>query len=231
VSPLVDVQHLGLVTRTGPVFADVSFSIEPRALTAVVGRSGSGRSALLLAVTGRMRGLTGEVRLHSRLAGPRALRAVSSVARLATLVQPEGQLSVAESVVERALIEGVRSADADRAMASAEEVLDVTFDRSRLVDHLDGYERTLLCVALAAIRPADLVTLDDADRGLDVDDQRRLLGALSRLAATGPAVLVSTTEPAAVPASAARVPLGPQPAAAGPPAPGPTLIPTPEKTA
>jgi ABC-type multidrug transport system ATPase subunit len=230
VSALIDVQHLGLATRTGLVFADVTFSIQPRALTAVVGRSGSGRSALLLAVTGRMRGLTGGVRLHSRRTGPRALRAVTSVARLATLVQPEGQLSVGESIVERALIDGVPSADAERAMASAEEVLEVTFDRTRLVDHLDGYDRTLLCVALAGIGPADLVVLDDADRGLDVDDQRRLLGALSRLAATGPAVLVSTTDPAAVPASAAVVPLGPQPAAATPPAPGPTLLPTPEKT-
>jgi ABC-2 type transport system ATP-binding protein len=230
VSALVDVQHLGLATRTGPVFADVTFSIERGALTAVVGRSGSGRSALLLAVTGRMRGLTGAVRLHSRRTRPRDLWRVTSVARLATLVQPEGQLSVGESVGERALIDGVPSVDAERAMAVAEEALEVRFDRTRLVDDLDAYDRTLLCVALATIRPAELVVLDDADRGLDLDDQRRLLAALTRLAVTGPAVLVSTTERAAVPTSAAVVPLGPQPAAASPPAPVPTL-PTLKKTA
>jgi ABC-type multidrug transport system ATPase subunit len=230
VSALIDVQHLGLATRNGPVFADVTFTIERNALTVVVGRSGSGRSALLLAATGRMRGLIGAVRLGSRQTRPRALRAVTSVARLATLVLPEGQLSVGESVVERALIDGAASADAHRAMATAEEVLEVSFDRSRLVDDLDAYDRALLCVALATIRPAELVVLDDADRGLDLDDQRRLLAALSRLAADGPAVLASTTELAAVPAAAAVVQLGPQPAAAAPRPPGPTLLPTPEKT-
>jgi ABC-2 type transport system ATP-binding protein len=227
----MDVQHLGLATRTGPVFADVTFGIGRSSLTVVVGRSGSGRSALLLAACGRMRGLTGTVHLDSRPARPRALRAVTSVARLATLVQPEGQLSVRESVVERALLDGVRSADADRAMATAEEMLEVTFDRSRLVDQLDAYDRAVLCVALATIRPTQLVVLDDADRGLDLDAQRRLLAALTRLAATGPAVLTSTTEAAAVPASAAVVRLGAQPAPAVPSPPVPTLLPTPEKNA
>jgi ABC-type cobalamin/Fe3+-siderophores transport system ATPase subunit len=231
VSALIDVQHLGLATRTGPVFADVTFGIEQSCLTVVVGRSGSGRSALLLAACGRMRGLTGTIRLNSRPAQPRALRAVTSVARLASLVQPEAQLSVGESIVERALVDGVQSADADRAMATAEDVLQVTFDRSRLVDQLDAYDRALLCVALATIRPTELVVLDDADRGLGLDDQRRLLVALARLAAAGPAVLTSTTEPAAVPACAAVVRLGPQPVAAVAPPPVPTVLATPKKTA
>jgi ABC-2 type transport system ATP-binding protein len=231
VSALIDVQHLGLATRTGPVFADVTFGIEQSCLTVVVGRSGSGRSALLLAACGRMRGVTGTVRLNSRPARPRALRAVTSVARLSSLLQPEAQLSVGESIVERTLVDGVQSADADRAMAAAEDVLQVSFDRSRLVDQLDAYDRALLCVALATIRPTELVVLDDADRGLSLDDQRRLLAALARLAATGPAVLTSTTEPAAVPASAAVVRLGPLPVAAVAPPPVPTVLSTPKKTA
>ena len=228
---LIDVQHLGLASRTGPVFADVTFGIERNSLTVVVGRSGSGRSALLLAACGRMRGLTGTIRLDSRPVRPRALRAVTSVARLASLVQPEAQLSVGESIVERTLLDGVQSADADRAMAIAEDVLEVTFDRSRLVDQLDAYDRALLCVALATIRPTELVVLDDADRGLDVDDQRRLLAALGRLAGTGPALLASTTQPAAAPASAAVLRLGPQPVAAVPAPSVPTVLPTREKTA
>jgi len=208
VSPLVRVERLGLATRTRPVFSDLSFCLERRTLTVVVGPSGSGRSALLLAVSGRMAGLTGTVRLGDKTrTRPAELRRCTSLARLATLVGPEDKLTVAESLIERALIDGVRVADAERAVAVAEQAFAVTLPRGRLVEELGAYEQALLCVALAVVRPAELVLLDDADRGLDVADQVRLYAALERLCATGPTVLAATTERAAVPAGVAVVPL------------------------
>ena len=236
-APLLVVEHLGLATKAGPVFSDVSFTVAPDAVTVVVGPSGSGRSALLLAVTGRMRDLTGSVSLATRPhTRPRDLRAVTSVARLSTLVQPEDRLTVAESVTERALVDGVDPAAAEQVVAGLEELLGVGFGRDLLVDQLDAYEQTLLCVALALVRPAELVVLDDADRSLDVATQRRLFDALTRLAAAGHALLVSTAEIAAVPASAALVPLpSPQPPSPQPPAPpapaDAAAPPTPKKTA
>lgn len=204
--PLLVVEQLGLRTKAGAVFADVSFELAPGSLTVVVGPSGSGRSALLLAVTGRMRDLTGSVRLHDRAGTrPRDLRAVTAVARLSTLVEPEGQLTVGESITERALIDGVEDAEAERAVAEVEELLGVALDRTLLVDQLAAPERTLLCVALALVRPAELVVLDDADRSLDLAAQRRLFDALAALAATGRTLLVSTTEDAAVPPTATLV--------------------------
>jgi ABC-2 type transport system ATP-binding protein len=227
-APLLRARHLGLATRTGPVFTDVDLTLQPGSLTVVVGPSGTGRSALLLAVTGRMRGLTGSVELRGEArTRPRHLRAVSAVARVAGLVEPEGQLSVGESVTERALVDGVQVADAEAAVSAAEELLGVRFDRGLLVDQLDAFHRTLLSVVLATVRPAAFVVLDDADRLLDLTDQRRLFDGLVRLAAAGPALLVSTTEAAAVPASAHVVHL--PPAAAAPPAPPPSQ--TPKKTA
>lgn len=224
-APLLRVRHLGLATKTGPVFTDVSLTLEPGSLTVVVGPSGAGRSALLLALTGRMRGVTGNVELRGDArTRPRDLRAVTAVARLAGLVEPEGQLSVAESVTERALVDGVQVADAEAAVTAAEELLGVRFERRLLVDQLDAFHRTLLGVVLATVRPADLVVLDDADRLLDLADQRRLFDALLRLAAAGRGLLVSTTEVAAVPASAHVVHL-PRPAAA------PAPLQTPKKTA
>ena len=130
----------------------------------------------------------------------RRLRSRSAVARLSGLVAPEDRLDVAQSLAERALIDGVRPDAAERAFAAAEQALDVHLGRRALVEQLGAYEQAVLAVALARVRPADLVVLDDADADLDLDDQRRLLAALARLAATGPAVLVSTSERAALPA-------------------------------
>lgn len=209
--PLLEVDRLSLRTAAGPVFSELSFSVPRGRLTAVVGPSGSGRSALLLALGGRMRGLTGSVRLGGRAARsrPAELRARTAVARLATLVEPEGRLTVGESMTERALVDGVQDADADAAMARAEEVFGATVERGLLADDLTAYERALLCVALALVRPSDLVLLDDADRGLDVADQGRLLEALARLCATGQTLVLSTTELTSLPTGTHVVPLRP----------------------
>lgn len=201
---LVLAESLGLATKAGPVFADLTFTVPRGRLSVVVGPSGSGRSALLLALTGRMRGLTGTVRLgqHAAASRPQDLRRRTAIARLSTLVGPEGQLTVGESLTERALIDGVQAADADAALAEAEEVFDLTLDRDLLVDQLPAYERSLLSVVLAMVRPADLIVLDDADASLDVAEQTRLLAALTRLSETGRTVITSTTEPATVPPDA-----------------------------
>lgn len=211
--PVVEASHLGLTGPEGPVFADVSLVVPPGLLTVLVGRSGTGRSSLLLALTGRMRGLTGTVRRQGRTARShrdlRTLRRTSAIARIATFVVPEARLSVGESITERALLDGVRPAEAERAFAAAEELLGVRLHRRTLVERLDAYDATALAVALAAVRPADLLVLDDADADLDLAEQRRLLEALVRLAGSGPAVVVTTTEASSVPADALLVPLAP----------------------
>jgi len=240
--PVLEVERLSLRTPAGPVFTELTFSVPRGGLTAVVGPSGSGRSALLLALGGRMRGLTGSVRLGGRAARsrPADLRARTAVARLATLVEPEGRLTVGESMTERALVDGVQDGDAAAAVARAEGVFGTTLDRGLLVDDLTAYDRALLCVALALVRPSDLVLLDDADRGLDVADQRRLLEALGRLCATGQTLVLSTTELASLPPGAHVVhlrptppadpaPAGPAPADSAPAHPAPAT-PTPDPT-
>lgn len=211
-SALLHVEGLGLTTAAGPVFSDLTFTLEPATLSVVLGPSGSGRSAVLLAVCGRLKGVTGSVRLGGRAARTRSgdLRRRTAVARVATLVGPEDSLTMAESVIERALIDGVHPARAEAVFAAAEETLAVTFPRSVLVAELGAYEQALLCVALAGMRPADLVVLDDADHGLDVASQTRMFEALQRLCVTGWTVLVASTEPAAVPAGATVVALEPR---------------------
>ena len=211
--PVVEARHLGLVGPDGPVLTDVSLTVEPTRLTVVVGPGGSGRSSLLLALCGRMRGTTGTLLAQGRPVRTgrdlRALRRRSSVARIATLVLPEARLTVAQSVVERALLDGVRPAAAERAFAAAEDLLRAPLHRATLTERLTAYEQSVLAVALALVRPAELLVVDDVDADLGLEDQRRLLDALVRVAAAGPAVVATTTEPSPVPADAVLVTLAP----------------------
>ena len=86
-APVVRVADLSLTGPEGPVFGPVDAAVWPAVLTAVVGPAGSGRSALLLALSGRMRGCAGTVLLDGaerpRRGDARRLRARSAVARLA----------------------------------------------------------------------------------------------------------------------------------------------------
>jgi ABC-2 type transport system ATP-binding protein len=207
--PLLVLEQLALTDRRGTVFGPVSFALDPGALGVVHGPSGSGRSSLLLAAAGRMSGLTGSGRLGSfdLVKQAAAVRQRTAVARIAQLVDLELQLTVEESIVERSLTEGVSSRTAEAAVAAFEALLGCVFPRAVLVADLSRLDQGRLALALAGVRPADLVVLDDVDHDLDPADQRRLFAALAAVAATGPAVLASTIDTEPVPDHAVVVSL------------------------
>lgn len=206
---LLRVDRLSLQTKNGPVFTDLSFTVPPSGLGVVCGPSGSGRTSVLLATSGRMQGLTGSGRLArlDLLGEARAVRRRTAVARISDLVDLEPQLTVEESLVERSLTEGVSAAAAERALVVAEARLDCRFPRTRLVADLAQLDRGRLALALACVRAADLIVFDDVDHDLDPDDQRLLYAALTATAEAGPAVLASTTTALTIPGHATVISL------------------------
>jgi ABC-type multidrug transport system ATPase subunit len=196
---------LSLATGHGPVFSDVSFSFDKGSLAVIAGPSGSGRSALLLAIGGRMRGLTGTLRVagFDGTSQTREIRTATSIARIAHLVDLEGQLTVADSLTERALIDDLPGPRSAAVFEHAETILDRSFDRTLLVDDLSALDRTLLAVALATLRPAHVLLLDDADQQLSLADEKRLMAALQRVTDTGTTVVATVLGTEAVPPDAA----------------------------
>ena len=200
--PVLVAENLALATRRGPVFGPLSFTIEPDRLTLITGSSGSGRSALLLALTGRMSKTTGRLRVagHDAIARPRRVRSVTAVARIAGLVDLEPQLTVGESITERALIDGVdpdagaRTFDELCALLDL-ELLDLELSSNALVDELSGPQRTLLSVLLAALRPSELIVLDDLERSASGAEQIMIIDTLGALCANGHTVVATLTDP------------------------------------
>jgi ABC-type multidrug transport system ATPase subunit len=202
-SPYIETRDLSLSSREGPVYADVNLSFRRGRLAAVVGRSGTGRSALLLTLAGRMRGWTGSCRVAGYDAATQTttLRDRSSVARISDLVDLEPRLTVAESITERALIDAMPLPRAgERFDGSCAALGQLDLPRKTLVGDLSSLDRTLLAVALATLRPAELVFLDDAERGLDGEQLARLMGGLVGLVEAGTFVVVSLLDAAPLPA-------------------------------
>lgn len=219
--PYIETRDLTLVTREGPVYNGVDLSFRRGRLAAVVGRSGTGRSALLLTLAGRMRGWTGRCRVAGYDAATQTaqLRDRSSVARIGDLIDLEPRLTVAESITERALIDAMPLPRAgERFEASCAALGGLDLPRTAQVGDLSSLDRTLLTVALATLRPAELVVLDDAERGLDREQSDQLMAGLVGLVETGTCVVVSVLDAGVLPDGSDHHRLERPPTAPGSPA-------------
>ncbi|MFF7362894.1 ATP-binding cassette domain-containing protein [Streptomyces sp. NPDC008125] len=217
----VEVRGLGLRGPRGWAFRGVEFDAAPGTLTALAGPSGSGRTSLLLALTGRMRttegrASTGGYPLPGRLAAVRRITALGPVTGVSEL---EGTLTVAEHLRERALLRS-RYTGPVRALlrprreraASGERVAEVVEaagldlgalpkagrTQARDLGRLDALR---LSVALALLDEPRLLAVDDTGLGLDAAGRAAAWELLRTVAARGTTVLAVCAEaPEDVPA-------------------------------
>lgn len=191
--PVVDVEALGLRTRQGWVFRDVDLVAGPGELAAVFGPAGSGRSSLLLTLTGRMAATTGRARVCGvdLPGGASRVRARTAIARLGHSIGVDGTQLVTETVAEHRTMDG----GSDTSFDAAAEVVGFHGRLTEQVDELPAVEQTLLHIALAGAAPADVLVVDDTESGLTPDEQDRVWQALADLAATGPVIVAASSTP------------------------------------
>ena len=210
-TPILKADSLRLATGQGLGFDTLSVDIPRGALCAITGRAGAGKSALLLALTGRMQGVTGSLVVdgHDARRHPRRVRRATSVARIDTLIEPEASLSLEDCITERTLAD---AAPARARMANylhTAGLLGLTAPLSTLYGRLTPADQVRAAVALATIRPATLVVVDDVDRETTAREQADLWTALGRLADHGVTVIATTSELAALPGDLLRIEMEP----------------------
>lgn len=206
----VTARGLGLRGPRGWAFRGVSVDAKPGSLIAVEGPSGSGRTCLLLALTGRMKPTEG-VATVGGLKLPRqmsAVRRISAVAGVAGVTDLDPALTVGEHLRERALLQrrfggSLRSllrpraqrADEtrrrlDTALAAAGLDLDDLPKGARTtVRDLDRLEALRLSVALALVGDPRLLAVDDTDLKLSDTERAEAHALLASVAAAGTTVV------------------------------------------
>ncbi|XUZ89656.1 ATP-binding cassette domain-containing protein [Streptomyces sp. HD1123-B1] len=206
----VTAEGLGVKGSRGWAFREVALTAEPGALIAVEGPSGSGRTCLLLTLTGRMRpaagrGSVGGFRVPQQMA---RIRRISALAHVPGVSELDPVLTVAEHLRERALLQR-RFGDAARGLlrprreraAASRAAIDAAVRAAGLdletlpkgprtaVRDLERLEGLRLSVALALISRPRLLAVDDTDLKLSDTERDEAWALLRGLAASGTTVL------------------------------------------
>ena len=166
---------------------DVSFTLRPRTLTAVVGPNGSGKSTLLQAAAGLLPA-SGDVELQGR---PLPGIAVIDRARFLAWVPQEASFQFAFSVREVVAQGRYMWADDGRGVDDALAAFDLRDLADRPVTRLSGGERQRVSLARAVATGAGLQLWDEPVAQLDVRHALEVLALARRLANGGAALLVS----------------------------------------
>ncbi len=224
----VKAENFGLKGPRGWVFRGIGLDAEPGSLIAVEGPSGSGRTCLLLALTGRMKPSEG----HAEIGRHRLPKKMAAVRRIAALGPVPGvndldqSLTVAEQLREGALLQRhygapVRSLLRPRAerRAAASARIEAALDAAGLdlatlpkagrttVRDLERLESVRLSVAIALLGSPRLLALDDLDLKLSDTERTEVWALLRSIAARGTTVLAVCSE---APADAVVLRTGPE---------------------
>jgi ABC transport system ATP-binding/permease protein len=182
-----------LVVRVGDrqILADVSVSIEPGELIAVIGESGAGKSTLLRALAGVSDPTTGEVTINGEpVAGRRT--------DIGYVPQDEivhDRLTVREALTFAArlrLPHGSSRAEVRQVVTRAMEDLELAERADVRIGALSGGQRRRVGVATELLTRPGLLFLDEPTTGLDPGLEARLMGLLRQLADGTRAVVVTT---------------------------------------
>jgi ABC-type multidrug transport system ATPase subunit len=210
----VTARDFGLEGPRGWAFRGVGVDAQPGSLIAVEGPSGSGRTCLLLALTGRMRSTEGTAAVGGATL-PRqmaAVRRASALAHVPGVTDLDPALTVGEHLLERALLQrrfggslkdSLRGPLRPRAERAAEGKLRIDsalaaagLDREALpkgsrtaVRDLERLEALRLSVALALVGRPGLLGVDDTDLKLSDAERAEVWALLKSIAQSGTTVV------------------------------------------
>lgn len=199
-TPVVRLSGVGVRFGSNQVLRDISLSLQPGTITALLGTNGAGKSTLIGAVSGANAAYSGEIAVGgapARLGSPaRARRAgIETVhQRIADGIVPG--LSVADNLALTDLATGghrlVRRPEAERIARSALERLGLSWSDEVLradADRLGTSDAQLLVLARALRSTPRLLILDEPTSALTAAEADRLFAVLRTLRDEGLSIL------------------------------------------
>lgn len=173
--------------RRGWALRECSLAVPEGTVTALVGPNGAGKTTLLHLAVGLLAPTGGEIRVFGRPLGRRG----ADLARVAFVAQDKplfGSFTVAE------MLRFAQATNPGFDLAAARErIAEADIDPRQRAGRLSGGQRTLVALALALGKRAELLLLDEPLAELDPLARQQVQGALmAAVAETGATVVLSS---------------------------------------
>ena len=197
--PILEARHLGFAyAPRPPILTDLSLSLDPGALCALIGSNGSGKSTLIRLLAGVSKPVSGEVLLHghslAKTPRQKAARSLAYVPQSWTIAFPFTALEVVLTGRSPHRSPFRLENENDRAVAiEALSLVDASHLAERPVTALSTGEQQLVSVARALAQQPECLLLDEPSASLDLRHRIALMRTLVRLRDTlGLAICVVT---------------------------------------
>lgn len=190
-TPSLEARSLSL-TRDGTlVLSDVSFSVAPGEVYALLGGNGAGKSTTLLTVLGFLQPSSGEVLVNGRTVASDVEGARAQIAYLPEAASLYGHLDAYENLGYFLDLAGRTVSRADVDTALDQVALPHEARKRRMQSYSKGM-RQKTAIALALLRDAPILLLDEPTSGLDPVAIDEFHAMVTSLAAAGRTVLMVT---------------------------------------
>lgn len=185
-------QVQGLSVRDGNRLAvqDVSLTVKPGEVTAVIGANGAGKSELVLALAGVLPMVAGDIKLDG---APLSARGPEAIRRAGIAAIPEGHRVLTDLSVDdnlRAAGSLIKTGLNERLAETYAVFPELAERKGQLAGTLSGGQQQMVALAHALMCNPRYLLVDEMSLGLAPLIVKRLLGVVSDLKARGVGILL-----------------------------------------
>lgn len=185
-------QVQGLSVRDGNRLAvqDVSLTVKPGEVTAVIGANGAGKSELVLSLAGVLPMVAGDIKLDG---APLSARGPEAIRRAGIAAIPEGHRVLTDLSVDdnlRAAGSLIKTGLNERLAETYAVFPELAERKGQLAGTLSGGQQQMVALAHALMCNPRYLLIDEMSLGLAPLIVKRLLGVVSDLKARGVGILL-----------------------------------------
>lgn len=203
-APALAVRDLVKIYPTGAAVAGISFALEPRTITGLLGGNGAGKTTTIAMIMGLVAPTSGTIEVLGRQMPRDRYHLLHRMNFESPYVEMPHRLSIRQNLTIFGKLYGVRDIDARIAQLANELDLSELLDRP--AGKLSAGQKTRVSLAKALINAPEVLLLDEPTASLDPDTADWVRGRLERYRAErGATILLASHNMAEVERMCERV--------------------------